>query len=67
MFLLCVFPRGEKDHPFELTVAGDLDGELNVAGISGAIDVLEWMVGLEGVFEKAGLIELVSLTTAVTK
>lgn len=61
------FPRGKKDHSFELTVEGDLDGESNVGGISVAIDVLEWMVGLEGVFEEAYPIELVSLTTVVAK
>jgi len=55
--------RRQRQYPIELTVKGDgnRDGywESNVGGISDAVDVLEWMLGLEGVFEEG---ELDSLT-----
>jgi len=57
------FPKGRKGRPIELTVDGDGVGESNVGGISEVVDVIEWMVGLEGVFEEG---ELALLTEAAT-
>ena len=51
--------RQIQERPIELTVKGDgyRDGylESNVGGISDAVDVLEWMIGLEGVFKEGEL------------